>query len=287
MPLVPPETAYWSPYSGLDALCGNTLLIPLAELAEMGLLKTTELPEPQPVTSHADFPAVHEAKAPLLDLAAERLLTEPQFEPLRLRMSAFRVDNPWLEQSALFSALTEQPELKDTPWWTWPEEIRFRDPATLKALSKAHEKRITVFIALQFLFDHFWQKVKSYANKHGVKIVGDMPIYVGGQSADVWAHRNLFELTEDGSPALVSGVPPDAFSATGQLWGSPLYDWKAHSEDKYGWWVQRFDRSFQLYDEIRVDHFRAFAGYWAVEAWRDTGMCVCVLESCRLYCSAL
>jgi 4-alpha-glucanotransferase len=131
---------------------------------------------------------------------------------------------------------------------------------------------VDAFIALQFLFARFWGEVKGYANARGVRLVGDMPIYVGGQSADVWAHRRLFELTADGSPAAVSGVPPDAFSATGQLWGSPLYDWPAHRLEGYRWWVRRFARSLALDDETRVDHFRAFAGYWAVEAWRETAM---------------
>lgn len=296
LPLVPPETLYWSPYSGLDALCGNTLLIPLEELVDMGLLDREDLPPPIPSEEQADFPAVAAMKVPLLEKAARRFLGSwgdgddddeyneehandarqpiPNIEELKKKMKVFwKANSSWLEESALFAALTERPELQGMEWWDWPEGIRDRHPDTLRALRKEHAQRIDIFIALQFLFDHFWGLVRRYANDRGVTLVGDMPIYVGGQSADVWANRELFELDPStGKPALVSGVPPDAFSSTGQLWGSPLYDWPAHKKQNYAWWVQRFKRSFVLYDEIRVDHFRAFAGYWAVEAWRDTAM---------------
>eukprot|EP00887_Chlorella_sp_A99_P003420 scaffold7.g3420.t1 len=308
LPLVPPETSYWSPYSGLDGLCGNALLIPLDELAELGLLSPSELPPPAPPAPHADFPAVHAAKAPLLAAAAARLLGDPAHAGLRAELEAFRGANPWVEQSALFSVLAGLPELAGRAWWDWAPAFRDRDPDTLARARAEHAEEISTFIALQFLFDRFWKDVKSYANARGIRLVGDMPIYVGGHSADVWASRRLFELTAEGRPALVSGVPPDAFSETGQLWGSPLYDWNAQAADGYRrvrgggglragrrrelgvgregqgglswgvaapmelWWIQRFERSMQLYDETRVDHFRAFAGYWAVEAWRETAM---------------
>lgn len=272
LPLVPPEDTFWSPYSGLDALCGNTLLLPLEELAAMGLLEHSELPPEQPVELHADFAAIAAWKLPLLDKAADRLLNGEAYEQLREEMTVFRADNAWVEQSALFSVLTEIPELVGVAWWDWPAEYRDRVPATMEKVVAEHSERISTFIALQFLFDRFWKAVKAYANGHGVGLVGDMPIYVGGQSADVWAHRDLFELRSDGTPALVSGVPPDAFSETGQLWGSPLYDWKAHEAEGFAWWCQRIARSMQLYDETRIDHFRAFVGYWAVAADSETAM---------------
>lgn len=272
LPLVPPETTFWSPYSGLDALCGNTLLIPIQELHQMGLLSAEEVPEESPVELHADFTAVAAWKLPLLDKAAQRLLHGEEFDSLRVEMQKFRADSAWVEQSALFSVLTEQPELAGEAWWDWPADVRDRDPDTLAKVRMDNDDRINTFIALQFLFDRFWKHLKAYANRRGIGLVGDMPIYVGGQSADVWANRPLFELLPDGKPALVSGVPPDAFAATGQLWGSPLYDWKAHAAEGFAWWRQRIARSMQLYDETRIDHFRAFAGYWAVEADAETAM---------------
>lgn len=285
LPLVPPERTYWSPYSGLDGLCGNTLLIPLDGLVQLGLLNASEVEEfvaglkeaekNETVSTEcrANFGLVASLRDPLLQAAAERLLSGALFSDLRDEMDEWRASHAWVEDSALFAAIAEMPDLIGTPWWDWPEGVRDRNANALNQLRSQHSHRINVFIALQFLFDRFWKVIKDYATEKGVSLVGDMPIYVGGQSADVWAHRHLFELLPDsGRPALVSGVPPDAFSATGQLWGSPLYDWKAHAQEGYAWWVDRFRRSSVLYHETRVDHFRAFAGYWAVEADRDTAM---------------
>ncbi|KAL0030183.1 hypothetical protein WJX77_001948 [Trebouxia sp. C0004] len=272
LPLVPPETQYWSPYAGVDALCGSTLMIGLDELKEEGLLAKSDLPKKIAIGT-VDYPQVEAAKAPLLRKAADKLLNESKFSSLRREMDAFRAENPWVEDSALFFCLIEyQEDTKDQGWWFWPEPIRKRDPAAVAEATKRHEENINRFIAQQFLFDRQWKAVKAYANSKKVKIVGDMPIYVGGQSADVWAHQELFELTPSGAPANVSGVPPDAFSETGQLWGSPLYDWPAHEREGYRWWAQRLGRSFQLYDETRIDHFRGFAGYWSVDAKADTAM---------------
>lgn len=168
--------------------------------------------------------------------------------------------------------ICETPECYGKVWWDWDMPVRQRDPATLARLRTEHKDKIDQFIALQFLFDRQWVKLKHYANELGISVMGDMPIYVGGQSADVWANQGLFELGPDSKPLLVSGVPPDAFSETGQLWGSPLYDWAAHEQEGYKWWARRMQRAQQMYDEVRIDHFRGFAGYWAVEATQETAM---------------
>lgn len=157
---MPPETTYWSPYSGLDGLCGNTLLIPLEELSELGLLEPEELPPPQSVQRHADFTAVAAVKLPLLDKAATRLCSDPGFEGLRAEVQAFRAANAWVEQSALFSILTTLPGLAGEAWWDWPSEFRDRDPATLATVRAEHAEEINTFIALQFLFDKFWKAVR-------------------------------------------------------------------------------------------------------------------------------
>jgi 4-alpha-glucanotransferase len=272
LPLVPPETQFWSPYSGLDALCGNTLLIAIDELVEEGLLDEQDKPKKVPV-ANADFPQIRKVKEPLLKKAADSLLNDSKHKNLKAGMEAFRQQNPWVEDSALFHCLANfEPDSKDTAWWTWPEPLRKRDAKTLEQMVFKYKDEINRFITLQFLFDKQWKAVKAYANEQNVKIVGDMPIYVGGQSADVWAHQELFQLSESGAPAEVSGVPPDAFSETGQLWGSPLYDWKAHEKEGFQWWAQRLARSFELHDETRIDHFRGFAGYWAVDAKAETAM---------------
>lgn len=273
LPLVPPETQYWSPYAGLDALCGSTLMIGIDELIEEGLLPRADKPKKIPVTT-VDYKQVQADRAPLLEKAADKLLDpKSKFGSLRQEMTAFRSANPWVEDSALFFCLiTFQEDTKNQGWWHWPEPIRHRDPAAVAKATEDHKQNIERFIALQFLFDRQWKAVKAYANSKKVKIVGDMPIYVGGQSADVWAHQELFELTPSGAPANIAGVPPDAFSETGQLWGNPLYDWPAHEKEGYRWWALRLGRSFQLYDETRIDHFRGFAGYWSVDAKADTAM---------------
>lgn len=271
LPVGPPDQMFYSPYTGLDALCGNPLLISIESLIEDGLLNRHEAPEPVPL-GHANFHQATDRKAPLLRLAADRLLGEERFHYFREQMWQFRNAHPWIEDSALFEVLRSTPELSSKVWWQWPESIRFRTPEAIQQSREQHKHAIDVFIAIQFLFDRQWAAVKKHANSKGIHIIGDMPIYVGGHSADVWANQRLFELSDSGAPALVSGVPPDAFSKTGQLWGTPIYNWAVHKEEGYAWWTQRLGRAFQLFDETRIDHFRGFAGYYAVEAHRDTAM---------------
>jgi 4-alpha-glucanotransferase len=172
----------------------------------------------------------------------------------------------WIEEAALFDAICNIPNLVGKDWWDWPEDLRRRDPTRLKEIRASASMDIEEFYATQFLFDKQWLTVKSYANSQGISIIGDMPIYVGGHSADVWANQSLFLLGKDCKPTSVAGVPPDAFSEDGQLWGNPLYDWRSHSEDNYRWWAGRIGRALQLHDEVRIDHFRAFAAYWSVAA---------------------
>lgn len=282
LPLVPPDADFHSPYSGEDANCGNVMLIDLASLVDVGLLEAKEVDKALKqwnwqwkAAKKADFEGAEKAKRPLLEKAARNLREGKGMKQLLEKFKAFRARediSPWLEESALFSALKGREELKDLFWWEWPEELRDRHPEALKRARVEEAEAIDQFVSLQFLFDMQWQNLKMYANENGIALVGDMPIYVGGHSADVWANRGLWELREDGTPAQVSGVPPDAFSKTGQLWGSPLYHWPSHEEEGYRWWAQRLGRALQLYDELRIDHFRGFAGYWAVDADQETAM---------------
>eukprot|EP00877_Chromochloris_zofingiensis_P009818 jgi/Chrzof1/508/Cz01g18120.t1 len=271
LPLVPPDPEYFSPYSGLDANCGNPLLISIDALISEGLLDPEDAPAPV-APGPVDYPAVAAVKNTLLTKAAHRLLTAPEFAGLRELLQHWQQQNPWIEDSAVFDTLRQQSELQPLPWWQWPEDLRFRKPKALQEVNNKFQQQISEFKAIQFLFDRQWKAVKVYANSKGVKIIGDMPIYVGGQSADVWANPHLFELNNELQPDQVSGVPPDAFSATGQLWGSPLYRWPAHRAEGYKWWTSRMQRALQLYDETRIDHFRAFTGYWSVAATEETAM---------------
>ncbi|KAL3683790.1 hypothetical protein R1sor_001812 [Riccia sorocarpa] len=268
LPLVPPGRNAGedgSPYAGQDANCGNTLLISLDLLVSWGLLDRKDLPKKTPV-GKIDFEAVAAIKDPLLLKAGKALVKS--HGGLREEMEKFRKSpsiSAWLEEAALFAAIDST--ASEGAWWMWPEELRDRHPKALDAARKKHKDFIDVFIAQQFLFQRQWNGIHKYANECGIQVIGDMPIYVGAHSADVWANRHSFMLDEEtGAPTMVSGVPPDAFSETGQLWGSPLYNWKAMAKDNYKWWVARMRRAYDLYDEFRIDHFRGLAGYWAVKA---------------------
>ena len=280
LPLVPPgrpipgvREDYWSPYSGRDAHCGNTLIISLAELVKDGLLQSDELPHPYNTSGDVDFNKVAERNEPLIAKAATRLVEKPDDDALKVDFNAWRARpeiEVWLKEAALFDAICKTPELLGKDWWDWPEDLRTRDVEALEKKRKMSVASIDEFCATQFLFDKQWLAIKAYANSKGIALVGDMPIYVGGHSADVWANQNLFLLGSDCKPTAVAGVPPDAFSEDGQLWGNPLYDWPAHETEGYSWWAGRLGRALELHDEVRIDHFRAFAAYYSIPAGAST-----------------
>lgn len=265
LPLVPPgrkANEEGSPYSGQDANCGNTLLISLDKLVEDGLLMKEELPEPLN-TDRVNYETVADIKDPLIAKAAKRLISSRG--DLKNQLEDFRKDPDvasWLEDAAYFAAIDDSYNTYN--WYDWPEPLKNRHLSALEDIYRTKKEFIDIFIAQQFLFQRQWKKVRHYAQKKGISIMGDMPIYVGYHSADVWANKKYFLLNRKGFPLLVSGVPPDAFSETGQLWDSPLYDWKAMEEDKFSWWVRRLLRAQDLFDEFRIDHFRGFSGFWAV-----------------------
>ncbi|GKV25283.1 hypothetical protein SLEP1_g34743 [Rubroshorea leprosula] len=269
LPLVPPD-GEGSPYSGQDANCGNTLLISLEELVNDGLLAEHELPQPIDADS-VNYSIVASIKDSLITKAAKRLLSSDG--ELITQLEAFRRDpiiSSWLEDSAYFAAIDDS--LQTYSWYEWPEPLKNRHLAALEETYQSKKDFIDLFIAKQFLFQRQWQKIRNYAQLKGISIMGDMPIYVGYHSADVWANKKQFLLNRHGFPRLVSGVPPDAFSETGQLWGSPLYDWKAMEKDGFSWWLRRVRQAQNLYDEFRIDHFRGFAGYWAVPSEAKVAM---------------
>lgn len=273
LPLVPPgrrANEDGSPYSGQDANCGNTLLISLEELVDDGLLRKEELPEPIPM-ERVNYSTIAEIKDPLITKAAKRLLSSEG--ELKDQLENFYRDpniSSWLEDAAYFAAIDNS--LNTISWYDWPEPLKNRHLAALEEVYQSEKDFIDIFIAQQFLFQRQWKKVRDYARSKGISIMGDMPIYVGYHSADVWANKKQFLLNRKGFPLIVSGVPPDAFSETGQLWGSPLYDWKAMEKDGFSWWVRRIQRAMDLFDEFRIDHFRGFAGFWAVPAEEKVAM---------------
>ncbi|KAF3564845.1 hypothetical protein DY000_02011664 [Brassica cretica] len=227
-----------------------------------GLLMKDELPLPIEADS-VNYQTANKLKSPLITKAAKRLIGSNG--ELKSKLQAFRIDpsiSCWLEDAAYFAAIDNT--LNSYSWFEWPEPLKNRHLSAMEAIYQSQKEFIDLFIAKQFLFQRQWQKVREYARSKGVNIMGDMPIYVGYHSADVWANKKHFLLNRKGFPLLVSGVPPDLFSETGQLWGSPLYDWKAMESEQFSWWVHRIRRAQDLYDECRIDHFRGFAGFWAV-----------------------
>ncbi|MCB9731086.1 MAG: 4-alpha-glucanotransferase [Deltaproteobacteria bacterium] len=263
LPLVPPGPGE-SPYGTTSALAGNPWLVSLADLVDDGLLAASDLEGPPAFPLDWVDPAAMKAyKGPLLDKAADALLDGANGE-LAAAFAGFREEQPWVDDTALFLAI--RAAHGERPWWEWPEGLRDRAKAALTKAKKDLGREIDRAAALQFLFDHQWRALRRLCEKHGVIIVGDLPIYVDRDSADVWANRDQFRLHPDGSPIAVAGVPPDFFSETGQLWGNPLYDWERMARDGHGWWVQRLQRARELTDVVRLDHFRGFSAFWEVPA---------------------
>ena len=259
-----------SPYQCYSAFAGNPLLIDLEALRKKGWIQEN-------LTGHDDFhpveveyEKVRAAKMPLLrDAFAGFLRREDPKE--RDAFYAFCArEAHWLEDYALYMALKRHH--RGAPWTEWPERERRRDPETMRRAHESLAEEVAYQKFLQYLFDLQWKEVKRHANESGIETVGDLPIYVALDSADVWAHPELFDLDDALKPRRVAGVPPDYFSPTGQRWGNPLYDWKRMEKEGYDWWIRRFAKSFELYDRVRIDHFRGFAAYWAIPAEEETAV---------------
>ena len=252
------------PYSCFSAFAGNPLLIDLQALAANGDLAEKDLPEFTVSSGEANFGAAYREQWPLLQRAYENF-TAAATEQRRTAFAGFcEEQQSWLNAYALFRALSD--EQQNAHWQQWPEQYRRPDEATFKELLERYSDSCTWHKYLQFVFFEQWFALKHYANRKGVLIFGDLPIFVAEDSADVWNHQELFHLDEDGRPTLVAGVPPDYFSATGQLWGNPLYNWERMADEEYRWWRDRFHWNLELYDLIRVDHFRGFSASWAIPA---------------------
>jgi 4-alpha-glucanotransferase len=246
-----------SPYYCLSSHAGNVRLIDVAALAEDGLF-------PIEARNAEPFAAWH---ARQLGRAARSVAREAGIE--RERFRAFReTQAEWLEDDALHGALQER--LSSRSWHEWPTPLRDREPAALHSARTELAEIIERRCAEQYLFYRQWRALRAYAAARGIRVFGDLPIYVAPEAVDVWVNRALFELDASGRPTLVSGVPPDYFSADGQLWGNPLYRWPAHEASGFRWWLERLRAQHELYDLLRLDHFRALESYWAVPAGAST-----------------
>lgn len=253
-----------SPYMSRSAFAGNILLIDLAELLDRGWLESGDLDAlPDFHGNRIDFGPMQTFRMEKLRRAAAKFFSANDI--LHDEFKAYcGAEHDWLRDYALFMAIAEHQEWRE--WDSWPEELVHRDAQALHQFETSHTDEIGFWKFCQWCFARQWSRLKEYANSRGIRIIGDAPIFVAFQSADVWAHQELFKLEESGRPLVVAGVPPDYFSETGQLWGNPVYRWEAHEQTGFSWWIARMRQAFRLADLVRVDHFRGFAAYWEIPA---------------------
>ncbi|PYS80381.1 MAG: 4-alpha-glucanotransferase [Acidobacteria bacterium] len=270
MPLGP--TGYGdSPYSSLSAFAGNTNLVSPEKLVESGLLADADVQDaPELPPARVDYGRVIGHKRGLLEKAFQNFKRKlPTDEGLRRDYEGFHgFASVWLDDYALFAALRD--EHKGAGWNGWGAGLAKREPAAVEGARRGFAERIEAHRFFQYAFFQQWLKLKKYANERGVRVVGDMPIFVAHDSADVWSRPEMFKLKDDGAPAFVAGVPPDAFSETGQLWGNPVYEWERMRADGFRWWTERVRETLKLVDVVRLDHFRGFAAFWEVPAGHET-----------------
>jgi 4-alpha-glucanotransferase len=254
-----------SPYQCFSAMAGNPYLISPDLLLERDLLGSQDLADaPAGDVQRVDYGKLCRWKPALLERAYRRFCADPD-PALAGEFEAFRAQNAgWLGDFALFIAIKEVHG--DGSWEQWPAPLRRREPEALAQVRRDLADRISFASFTQFLFSSQWAALRAYAASRGVKLIGDVPLFAAYDSADVWAHPELFVLDEAGRPAAVAGVPPDYFSSTGQLWGNPLYRWEAHRESGYGWWLDRLRQALTTVDLVRLDHFRGLAAYWEIPA---------------------
>lgn len=269
LPLNPPNArAGGSPYDSSSNYAGNPLLIDLAALADEGLLTKEELePPPNLPPVQIDYGQVTRFKMDLLAAASARFTErgdQADFEKFRRRQQY------WLDDYALFMALSA--EFPGQSWTDWPAGLRDREPAALADARRRLAAAIGHWQILQYFFCRQWRRLKSYCNGKGLLIFGDMPIYSNLESADVWANSEVYQLDQDRRPTAVSGVPPDYFSPKGQLWSNPLYDWHELERRGFRWWVERMGALFELFDIVRIDHFRGLVQYWEVPVPCDSAI---------------
>lgn len=251
-----------SPYQCYSAFAGNPLFIDLYALVEEGLLEGVT-----PIDGDencVDFETVISHSRKMLEKAFKN------FTPTAAYKTFCTVSSQWLEDYVLFMALMEH--FEGLSWSEWPDAYKHRHEVKLEAFRKRASKTLDFHRFVQFYFFKQYSDLKRYAKEKGIAIIGDLPIYVAQNSADVWSRPELFLLDEDLNVQEVAGVPPDYFSATGQRWGNPLFDWKAHETEKFAWWIERLKSSLELYDRVRIDHFRGFEAYWAIPAEEETAV---------------
>ncbi len=259
-----------SPYQTHSAFAGSPLLISLDLLIEDGLLEKLEVPIPCFDSQRVDYDSVIAYKDTILKQAYSNFKTKPNHPYHRKYEHFCERESTWLEEYALFIALKEEHD--DTPWYKWSKPLREREREALATYKEKLADEISLHQFIQFLFYYQFELLHNYAKQKKIQLIGDIPIFVAHDSSDVWSHPEWFLLEESGEPTVVAGVPPDYFSATGQRWGNPLYDWEQIKADEYSFWIERLRHTMKMFDLVRIDHFRGFVEYWEIPADQETAI---------------
>ena len=271
-----------SPYASFSTFAGNPLLIDLDLLVQKGWADKKDIVPPDYIkdTGNVDFGSVVWWKTPVLKKCADFFIKKASKEDLSAYKAFCKVKSGWLNDYSTFMSIKQvydekaSQEKPVSSMWNayWPKSLASHDEAAIKEWQSEHKSDIEAIKIIQFFFDVQWNNLKEYASEKGIKLIGDIPIFVAPDSADVWANQKLFQLDNSGKPLCVAGVPPDYFCADGQLWGNPLYDWSAMKSTGYKWWIQRIKRVLELTDVLRIDHFRGFEAYWSVPYGEKTAI---------------
>ena len=269
LPLTPTRNEYgYSPYHSVSSFAGNLLLISPEQLVSDGFIRPADLPSPSRLgTARVAFAAASRLKSTLLDIACRRFAAMDI--ACRMEYERFCEREHWLDDCALYVCLRKR---HGPDWRKWPRPLRNRHKRSLSVVRRELSGEIEKYRIKQFLFFNQWQSLKSYCNRQGIRIIGDLPIYLPLDCAEVWTRPDLFDLDRDGNPLAVSGVPPDYFSRTGQLWGHPLYRWDRMEKNGFQWWIDRLAHQLRLFDLIRIDHFRGLVAFWKVPAGQATAV---------------
>ncbi|MDX1798009.1 MAG: 4-alpha-glucanotransferase, partial [Candidatus Lokiarchaeia archaeon] len=260
-----------SPYQCFSAFAGNPMIISVEELCKIGLLLKNQCKPEEPFSEHyIDYGRVIPYKWRILELAFNNYSKNP---PIKLEYDYtefIRKNLFWLDDFSLYMSIKRVNELK--PWNTWDDDLRFRDKKGLERWKKDHDREIKFQQFIQFIFFKQWNNVKKYANLRNIQIIGDIPIFVAYDSADLWSNPELYFLDDKRELIYVAGVPPDYFSSSGQRWGNPLYNWDLIKKQGYKWWIQRIKHNLEKVDILRIDHFRGFESYWQIPASESTAV---------------